>query len=147
MSRVLEKAKQLPKFEPFSTCWETTGCPRSNFLSCTAYQQRKNCYEVDRVVCCTKHRDNCSSCSVYISINKVPTQRIRVRIITDGFEIIGRLHIPAGNRLSDYLNRAGKAFLTITDAEVRSLGGNTQIQEKQVVFINKNTISMIQDIN
>lgn len=43
----------------FSHCWEVTGCDRSDYLACQAYKQRKNCYELGRVVCCSKHRVNC----------------------------------------------------------------------------------------
>ncbi len=126
----------------FTTCWEVTGCSRSDYISCPAFQQRKNCYELDRVICCTKHRDNCSSCPVYIAINKVPVERTRVRVCTDRFDIIGDLHMPIGVRLSDYINRTDKPFLVLTDAQISEIKKPENVTTNEVAVINKSHIIM-----
>ncbi|MCL6520233.1 MAG: hypothetical protein K6T99_10405 [Armatimonadetes bacterium] len=124
----------------FTTCWEVTGCSRSDYISCPAFQQRKNCYELDRVICCTKHRDNCASCPVYIAINKVPVERTRVRVCTDRFDIEGDLHMPVGARLSDYINRTDKPFLVLTDAEITQIDNPNDATHDSVAIVNKSHI-------
>lgn len=121
----------------FTTCWEVTGCSRSDYMACPAFQQRKNCYELERVVCCNKHRDNCATCPVYVAINKVPTQKVRVKVCTDRFDIVGTLHIPVGARLSDFVNRADKSFIVVTDAEVKPINESDVETRDSVAIVNK----------
>jgi len=121
----------------FTTCWEVTGCSRSDYMACPAFQQRKNCYELERVVCCNKHRDNCATCPVYVTINRVPVQKVLVQVCTDRFDIVGTLHMPVGARLSDFVNRADKAFLVLTDAEISPFDGKGTVTRDSVAIVNK----------
>jgi len=124
----------------FTTCWEVTGCSLSDYMACQAFQQRKNCYELDRVVCCTKHRDNCPTCPVYIAVNRVPVRKMRVRICTDRFDVAGTVHIPVGMRLSDYLNKSERQFVVVTDACVTSPGQSVQAVGDRFMVVSRSHI-------
>ena len=124
----------------FTTCWEVTGCSLSDYMVCQAFQQRKNCYELDRVVCCTKHRDNCSTCPVYIAVNRVPVRKMRVRICTDRFDVAGTVHIPVGMRLSDYLNKSERQFVVVTDACVTSPDQSVQAVGDRFMVVSRSHI-------
>jgi len=124
----------------YTTCWEVTACPRSDYVACQAFQQRKNCYELDRVVCCSKHRDNCSACPVYVTINRVPVEPLKVRVCTDRFDITGVLHLPAGARLSDYVNKGDRPFLVVTDAQISPVNAPGQVARNRFAVINKSHI-------
>lgn len=68
----------------------------------------------------------------------------RVRIHTDGLELIGNLTLPSEgyrSRLTDYLNAVDQEFLALTEAEVRPWnGGETArhafiaVARRQIVF-------------
>ena len=124
----------------FTSCWEVTGCSRSDYVSCAAFQQRKNCYELDRVVCCTKHRDNCATCPVYVAINRVQVEKTRIRVCTDRFDIVGDLHMPVGARISDHINRADKDFIVLTDAEIVPVGEPGSSTRDSVAIVNRSQV-------
>jgi hypothetical protein len=92
------------------------------------------------VVCCSKHRDNCATCPVYIALNRVAVEKMRIRICTDRFDIVGDLHMPVGARLSDYVNRSDKAFLVLTDAEITPIGEQGTVTRDSVAIVNKSHI-------
>ena len=138
----LEAVKSESEQPMFTTCWEVTGCSLSDYMACQAFQQRKNCYELDRVVCCTKHRDNCPTCAVYIAVNKVPVQKMRVRISTDRFDVVGTVHIPVGMRLSDYLNKNERQFVVVTDGHITSADQSIQSVEDRFVVVGRSHIVM-----
>lgn len=137
MTDLLEERVEKPEDAMFTSCWEMTGCPPSNYLACAAFQQRKNCYELDRVVCCAKHRDNCASCHVYIAINTVPVRRMVVHLCTERFDIVGAVHLPAGMRLSDFINREDRTFIVITDAKLTAVGDPERVIEDSFAVVNK----------
>lgn len=138
----VETPKETEEDSGFSYCWEVTGCDRSDYLACQAYKQRKNCYELDRVICCSKNRINCPTCSVYIALNKTPTERARVHISTAEMDIEGYVHMPLRMRFSDYLNREQPRFIALTDATISQTGGPGSAIENELAVVNKSHIIM-----
>lgn len=134
--------KETPAGMPM--CWEVSGCPRSDYLACSAYQRRKNCYEVDRVICCSKHTDNCLACEVYKTINRYPIRRTKVRVRTDRFDVVGTVCVPDGVRLSDHLNASQRSFLVVTNADTLYHGDAGPASSNQVAMINRAHIIMVE---
>ncbi|GEM_PF-2126705 len=124
----------------FMHCSEVTGCPRSDYLACQAYSQRKNCYELDRTICCAKHRDNCSTCSVSIALNKIPVRKVRVHVSTARMDVEGHVHLPLKMRFSDYINREEPCFIALTEAAIRWIDGSASAAENDVVVVNRDHI-------
>jgi len=77
----------------------------------------------------------------------VEKQKVKVHIIAgDGISIRGFMHIDQGMRLNDFLNSRKDDFLAVT--EVRVKGGSSFLGpfcNREIVFINKNSIKLIEE--
>ena len=143
----VDEEKDQSEDTVFSNCWEVTGCPRSDYMACQAYSQRKNCYQLDRVICCSKHRGNCATCSVYIALNRIPTSKVSVHISTGYMEIEGYVHLPLKMRLSDYMNRDSTSFIALTGTRVTMPGEPDIVTENELVVVNRAHIIIIRPLD
>lgn len=73
-------------------------------------------------------------------LEKVPW---RVSIYVDGYRIDGKIHLPPGGRLTDFLNAPGRIFLPITDAKVYDEKTNVLIYSPPLMEVNQEHIKML----
>ena len=82
-----------------------------------------------------------------ITSSKVPTDAMKVTIITEDYEIKGFMHVRAGSyqaRVSDLLNIKELHYLPITDASYRKLNQpDAPVQKTQTLIIRLDTIKMV----
>ena len=69
----------------------------------------------------------------------------RVVLETDRHRIVGDLHLPREgyrSRLSDYLNRGDDHFVPLANAEIRSLNGAEQVEERGFLAVARNHVTL-----
>lgn len=85
---------------------------------------------------------------------KVPTRKCKVNIIfKDGTFVKGYVYIPEGLRELDFFNNIEENFIAVTQAKLQNIGEvhsfrmvKDKISSQPVVFINKNAIKCITEI-
>jgi hypothetical protein len=69
----------------------------------------------------------------------------RVVLETDRHLIVGDIHLPREgyrSRLSDYLNRSDDEFVSMARAEIRALGGNGKVEERDFLAVSRGHITL-----
>jgi len=121
-------------------------CSPSVYVNCPAYQQKKNCFEIDWTPCCSKNRQLCPSCPVYVAIMEVEKTKKHVVVYTPLHRIEGDIHIPAGLRLIDALNATSKPFFAMTDVRIYPPSGGEPLCEAPFLAISRdNIVAIISD--
>ena len=77
----------------------------------------------------------------------VEKQKLKVYIITGGgLSLKGFMYVDLGMRLNDFLNSRKDDFLAVTEARIRAVGVFSGLcRSKEIVFINKNFIKLIEE--
>ncbi|MBI4845234.1 MAG: hypothetical protein HY810_01975 [Candidatus Omnitrophica bacterium] len=74
---------------------------------------------------------------------KVEQTEIEVVIFVQNSRVEGKVHLPSGGRLTDYLALAERKFIPITDAKVYLVPGNELIYSISFLSLNKDFILYI----
>jgi len=74
---------------------------------------------------------------------RVEQSVLEVVIFMSTIRVEGKLHMPAGGRLTDYLALAERKFVPLTDAQVFLLPGNQLLHTIPFVSLNKDFIVFI----
>jgi len=69
--------------------------------------------------------------------------RVDVEIWTPGQRIMGRVFVPNGERVSDYLNDDGRRFLSVTDVQIRLLDANDTLWQGTYLAVNKGAVNVV----
>ena len=80
---------------------------------------------------------------------KVPKQKVKVKIKTETFVIVGYVHIMVEGRLSDYISSQINKFMPVTEATVYPLEeeikkGVNIGEEGKIVFVNTKKIETVE---
>ncbi|MBU2063497.1 MAG: hypothetical protein KKF93_03790 [Candidatus Omnitrophica bacterium] len=71
---------------------------------------------------------------------KIDQTVVEVVIFMQNSRVEGKLHLPSGGRLTDYLALAERKFLPITDAAIFIIPGNELLYSVPFLSINKDFI-------
>ena len=113
-------------------------------LSCMAAQQGLNCWDVPVSPCCKRDRSQCHTCTVYAAVRKAGTCVHPVTIcLKDGGCLRGQVHVPVGERVSDYLNNSA-TFLTVTEVQWTEGHPASEGPSPPVIFIATNHIAWVE---
>ncbi len=74
---------------------------------------------------------------------KVKQSEVEVVIFIQNSRIEGKMHLPAGGRLTDYLTLVERKFIPITDARIFLMPGNELLYSVPFANINKDFIVYI----
>jgi len=74
---------------------------------------------------------------------KVEQSEIEVVIFTQNSRVEGRLHLPSGGRLTDYLALAERKFIPVTEAKIFMVLGNELLYTVPFLSLNKDFIVYI----
>ena len=74
---------------------------------------------------------------------KVEQTLVSVVIFTENNRVEGKLHLPAGGRLTDYLALAERKFLPLTDVQIYHLPTNEKLYDVAFANVNKDLVSFI----
>ena len=74
---------------------------------------------------------------------KVDQAAIEVVIFMQNSRVEGKLHLPAGGRLTDYLALAERKFIPITNAKIFLVPGNELVYTVPFLSLNKDFIVYI----
>ena len=74
---------------------------------------------------------------------KVEQSEIEVVIFMQGSRVEGKLHLPSGGRLTDYLALAERKFIPITDAKIFIMPGNELVYSVPFLSLNKDFVVYI----
>lgn len=74
---------------------------------------------------------------------KVEQSVIEVTIFMQDSRVEGKLHLPAGGRLTDYLALAERQFVPVTDAKIYLVPSNELIYTVSFISLNKDFIVFI----
>lgn len=74
---------------------------------------------------------------------KVEQAEVIVTIFMQGSRVEGKLHLPAGGRLTDYLALAERKFIPITDAKIFLMPTNELVYTVPFLSLNKDFIIYI----
>ncbi|MFH1094134.1 MAG: hypothetical protein V1739_08330 [Candidatus Omnitrophota bacterium] len=74
---------------------------------------------------------------------KVEQTEIKVVIFTQNSRVEGKLHLPSGGRLTDYLALAERKFIPITDSKIFLIPTNELIYSVPFLSLNKHFIIYI----
>ena len=69
----------------------------------------------------------------------------RVVLETERHLVVGDVHLPREgyrSRLSDYLNRGDDQFVPLANAEIRSLNGNGEVQEREFLAVARRHVTL-----
>ncbi len=124
-------------------CVSVMKCSPSRYVNCPAYQQKKNCFEVEWTPCCSKNRQLCVSCPTYIAIMEVEKTKKNAIVYTSLHRLEGELHIPTGLRLIDALNATDKPFLAMTNVKIFSHDGSEPIKTVPFLIVSKSDIKTV----
>ena len=76
-------------------------------------------------------------------IDKPQRDEIDVIIYLRNCKIKGKMFLPPGGRVSDYINSPVRQFIPVTDAEIDSISGDKWSYRVKFLNLNKNTIVTI----
>jgi hypothetical protein len=74
---------------------------------------------------------------------KIDQAIVEVVIFTHNSRVEGKLHLPSGGRLTDYLALAERKFIPITDAKIFLMPGNQLLYAVPFLSLNKDFIIYI----
>jgi hypothetical protein len=112
--------------------------PRAGALcgGCRAYEIGRNCWEMPVTPCCDQPRGACAACAVHVDAMREAAQTDRVRITLEGGMVVeGEITLPPGQRTSDVLNDASRAFITIANAALHPPGSPAAPPERRDVLL------------
>ena len=73
-------------------------------------------------------------------IDKPDRDEIGVIIYLSNCKIKGKMFLPPGGRVSDFVNSPVRQFIPVTDAEIDSIGGEKWSYRVKFLNLNKNEI-------
>jgi len=74
---------------------------------------------------------------------KVEQSEIEVIIFMDKTRVEGKLHLPSGGRLTDYMALAERQFVPVTNAKIFIATGNELVYSVSFLSLNKDFIAFI----
>lgn len=74
---------------------------------------------------------------------KVEQAEVEVMIFTQNSRVEGKLHLPSGGRLTDYLALAERKFIPITDSKIFLMPNNELVYSVPFLSLNKDFIIYI----
>jgi hypothetical protein len=74
---------------------------------------------------------------------KVEQTEIEVIIYMQNSRVEGKLHLPSGGRLSDYMELAERQFVPVTDAKIYTVPTNELLYSVSFLSLNKDFIVFI----
>jgi hypothetical protein len=75
---------------------------------------------------------------------KIPKTPTSVVIFTQCHRIEGKIHTPAGARLTDFMNAStAQTFLPVTEARVYPLSGDQPLYTSDFLSVNRNHVTLI----
>ncbi len=74
---------------------------------------------------------------------KVEQSEIEVTIFMQNTRIEGKLHLPSGGRLTDYMALAERQFVPVTDAKIYTVPSNELLYTVSFLSLNKDFIAFI----
>jgi len=74
---------------------------------------------------------------------KVEQSVVEVVVFTHNSRVEGKLHLPSGGRLTDYLALAERKFVPVTDAKIFLIPGNELLYTVPFLSLNKDFIIYI----
>ncbi|MBA3065809.1 hypothetical protein KJ633_00740 [bacterium] len=76
-------------------------------------------------------------------IDKPDRDEINVIIYLRNCKIKGKMFLPPGGRVSDFVNSPIRQFIPVTDAEIESISGDKWSYRVRFLNLNKNEIATI----
>ncbi len=74
---------------------------------------------------------------------KIDQMLVEVVVFMSGSRVEGKIHLPSGGRLTDYLALAERKFIPITEAKIFIIPGNELLYTVPFLSLNKDFIICI----